>query len=102
MKKLLIAALIFLSIPAFAGTQITLETPVDVSAYCGTGTAVKIDLLSINYETGEVRFKLLAADGTALGNGAVFGITLPAPVDQDAVKAAAIAEIARKTEEAKT
>lgn len=100
MKKLLISILVLTSLllaaPAFAGTQIDLDTPVDVTAYCGSGYAAKIDLLSINYETGEVRFKLLAADLTALGNGAVFGVTLPAPVDQSAVKAAVLGEIEKK------
>lgn len=99
MKKLLISILVLFSLlaaPAFAGTQIDFDTPIDVTAYCGSGFATKIDLLSINYETGEVRFKLLAADGTALGNGAVFGVTLPAPVDQSAVKAAVLAEIEKK------
>lgn len=104
MKNVLISLLFILalSVPAFAGTAIDLETPIDVTAYCGGGYAAKIDLLSINYDTGEVRFKLLAADGSTLGNGAVFGITLPAPVDQDAVRAAVIAEIAKKTEEKNT
>ena len=98
MKKLL-ALLFILAVPAFAGTQIALDSPVDVTAYCGSGYAAKIDLLSINYETGEVRFKLLSEDGTALGNGAVFGVTLSSPVDQSAVKAAVLAEVAKKTEQ---
>ena len=100
MKNVLISLLFILalSVPAFAGTAIDIETPIDVTAYCGGGYAAKIDLLSINYETGEVRFKLLSEDGTALGNGAVFGVTLSAPVDQSAVKAAVLAEVAKKTE----
>ena len=101
MKKLFIALLVLTAIPAFAGTQISLETPVDVSAYCGAGTAAKIDLLSINYETGEVRFRFLDANDAALGNGAVFGITLPAPVDQSGVMAAVLAAVEAAKEKAK-
>lgn len=100
MKKSLVTLFLLLAVSVFAGTQIALETPVDVSAYCGAGTAAKIDLLSINYETGEVRFRLLDATDVPLGNGAVFGIALQSPVDQDGVKAAVLAAIAAAKENA--
>jgi hypothetical protein len=94
----LLAAIIFAIafLHAQAGVQFNFDAPVNCANYvAGGGTAVKFEIKSINYDTGVVRFMLLDADGNYLGGGAVFGITLSV-VDQDAVKAAIVAEIASK------
>lgn len=80
---------------ASAGVQLNFDAPVNCSAYVGGGgTATKFEIKSIDYDTGEVRFQLVNAQGAYLGNGAVFGVTLTVPVDQDNAKAAILAAIA--------
>lgn len=81
MKKLLVLLFaVALSVTAFAAAvDSMLDTPVNASAYTAGATAVKtIRVLSVDFETGVVRFKLLDAGGVAYGNGAVFGLTDPA------------------------
>lgn len=95
LRLLLTAGLFALACAAaHAGAQFAFDAPVDCSAYvAGGGTATKFEIRSINYDTGELRFQLIDAQGAYLGGGAVFGLTLPAPVDQDAAKAAILAAI---------
>lgn len=89
-------ALVFLVSPALAGVQLDLASPVDCSHYVGGGgTATKVEIASINYDTGTVRFRLVDAEGHYLGEGAVFGITMETP-SEDGVAAAVAAEIASK------
>ncbi|PTX95771.1 hypothetical protein [Opitutus sp. ER46] len=94
-RSLLLIAALMLGVSAYAGTNIALDAPVDCTHYVGGGgTAVSIDLLSIDYETGEARFRLINASGVALGNSAVFGVRLTLPAAESAVKAAVLAAIA--------
>jgi len=61
-----------------AALDLTLPSPLNASAYSPGATAVKtIRVLSIDYQTGVVRFQLLDAAGAAYGGGAVFGLTDP-------------------------
>jgi|GEM_PF-6607174 len=54
-------------------TQFT--SPVDASNYAADlGTAHGIELLSINYETGNYRFKLTDAEGNVISGDRVFGV----------------------------
>jgi hypothetical protein len=98
MKKLVVFFVFAaaLCVSAFAaGRLVALDAPIDCAHYvAGGGVATNAELLSINYETGEVRFRLLNASGVALGNAAVFGVTLSAPVSEASVKAAVAAAIA--------
>lgn len=88
-------ALAFFS-SAYAGVQFNLSAPIDCTHYVdGGGTAVKFEIRSINYDTGVVRFQLLDASGHYLGDGAVFGVTMPEP-SEDGVAAAIATEIASK------
>ena len=97
-KLFLFAALFALAlIPAHAGVQFAFDAPVDCTHYvAGGGSAVKYEIRSINYDTGEVRFQLVDSAGHYLGNGSVFGIVMTA-VDQATVKAAIVVEIQSKT-----
>lgn len=90
-------ALAFLTAPALAGVQLDLAAPIDCSHYVGGGgTATKVEIASINYDSGVVRFRLVDAAGHYLGDGAVFGITMD-PASEDGVAAAVAAEIASKS-----
>lgn len=54
------------------------NSPVDASNYSfGLGTAHGVEILSINYETGNYRFRLTDADGNDIGGGRVFGVIAP-------------------------
>jgi len=88
-----------LSVAALAATEtrkiVALATPIDCAHYVAAGgTAASVEILSIDYESGQVRFRLLDSSGTYIASGAVFGLSLTLPAAESDVPIAVRAEIA--------
>lgn len=58
------------------GLLLPFVTPVNIASFnAAGGIATKADIISRDYDSGAIRFRLLNAAGTAYGSGAVYGLT---------------------------
>lgn len=77
------------------GLLLPFVTPVNIASFnAAGGIATKADIISRDYDSGAIRFRLLNTQGQQLAGGAVFGVTVADPnADDDTVIAAILSAI---------